>query len=222
MNTEGIVSFFRDKGVHLVLEEGLKYFPETQTSRDVLDALMKDLDDKKINYRQHVIHIKKISDGYEVQTKTQTFQAHRVVLAVGSKSFPQTGSNGEGLLFAQQLDLPFISFSPAETHIYLKNPMTTFQGLSLKNAQVLIKGTKKRYTGDLLFTHFGLSGPVIYHASEELYHMSLKQSLTLEISLTSHTLEEIDHMFHEGKAKQHSVLFLLQHFIQKRIAQYIM
>ncbi len=222
MNTEGIVSFFRQKGLNLVLEDGFKYFPETHASQHVLDALLRDINKRNILYRQHVIHINKISGGYEIQTKLENFQTRRLVLAMGSKAFPQTGSNGEGLLFAEHMGLPFVPFSPAETHLYLKSPIKHFQGISIKNTQVVVKGSKKKYQGDLLFTHFGLSGPVIYHASEELFEMASKKPVTLGVSLTSQSALDVEKMLKQGMIQQQSLQTTLEHLMQKRLVPYLM
>ncbi len=164
-----VISFFKAHDLTLVLENNFKYFPETEKSLSVLEALLKDIDKKQIKYQQSVKDIIKEDHYYKVSTKHDMFIGKHVVVATGSNSFPSTGSSGDGLTFAKSLNIDYIDFTPAETHVYsdqIKHDFKALQGVSLSARQVKVKGMKIAYQGDLLFTHFGLSGPVIMHLSE--------------------------------------------------------
>ena len=135
----------------------------------------------------------KENDVFTIETKDKNYQAKNVIIATGSESFPATGSSGDGLKFASNFDIKYNDFSPAETHVYSKyivNNYKEFQGVAIPNTTVQIVGTKIKETGDLLFTHFGLSGPAIYHLSENIYEEHLKGNKTLKFSIS--TLPESD------------------------------
>ena len=190
-----IIEFFDLQGLELVLENGFKYFPKTEKSLSVLEALMKDIDSNHILYQQAVKEIHKEDHVFKVVTKTDMFYAKHVIVATGSQSFPSTGSSGDGLLFAKHLGIDFKEFSPAETHVYsneVKSNYKEFQGVSLSQRLVKIQHKKIAYQGDLLFTHFGLSGPVIMHLSEFIHEdINLNGHSILEFSLVDITDSEM-------------------------------
>lgn len=194
-STQHVLSFFHDRGLDFVLENNFKYFPETEKSASVLEALLKEIDEKHIRYHQSVKTIQQTNNDYILTTKDQTYEAKHVIVATGSNSFPSTGSSGDGLKFAEHLGINYFPFTPAETHVYSKYVTENFkalQGVSLQQVLVKIKGTKHSYQNDLLFTHFGLSGPVIMHLSEfideDIRH---HQQSILEFSFVSVSTEEL-------------------------------
>jgi predicted Rossmann fold flavoprotein len=192
---QDVIRFFDMHGLRLVLENNFKYFPETEKSLSVLEALLKDLKPEHIIYQQAVKELHQEEDLFKVVTKTDTYYAKHVVVATGSNSFPSTGSSGDGLVFAKHLNINYIPFTPAETHVYSAQIKTSFkvlQGVSLPQRLVKIKNQKISYQGDLLFTHFGLSGPVIMHLSEFIYEDIEKHgSSILTFSFVDKTKEEI-------------------------------
>lgn len=168
-NADDVLSFFKTRQLDFVLENNFKYFPKTEKSQSVLDALLKDIKPHHIHFNQAVKALHHNHDIYSLKTKDKTYQAKHVIVATGSNSFPTTGSSGDGLIFAKHLGINYFDFTPAETHIYseqIKSRLKALQGVSLKDVLVKIKNTKITHQGDLLFTHFGLSGPVIMHLSE--------------------------------------------------------
>ena len=170
--SQEVISFFDTHGLKLVLENNFKYFPETEKSLSVLESLVKDINPRHIRYQQAVKELHKENDVFKLVTKSDTFYAKHVIVSTGSNSFPSTGSSGDGLIFAKHLDIDYHPFTPAETHVYsqqIKQEYKDLQGVSLTNRVVTIKQQKISYQGDLLFTHFGLSGPVIMHLSEFIY-----------------------------------------------------
>ena len=208
---QDVIRFFDMHGLRLVLENNFKYFPETEKSLSVLEALMKDLKPEHIIYQQAVKELHQEEDLFKVVTKTDTYYAKHVVVATGSNSFPSTGSSGDGLVFAKHLNINYIPFTPAETHVYSAQIKTSFkalQGVSLLQRLVKIKHQKTAYQGDLLFTHFGLSGPVIMHLSEFIYEDIEKHgSSILTFSFVDQTKEEIlDDLKSDGSLFLHKKL----------------
>ncbi len=168
-NRKQVIAFFKAHQLDLVLENHFKYFPKTEKSLSVLEALLADIKSDHLKFHQNVKAIHKEDSYYKLITKDHTYLAKHVIVATGSNSFPSTGSSGDGLVFAKHLGIHYFPFTPAETHVY-SNQITRdyieLQGASISDIPVKIKHLNISYQGDLLFTHFGLSGPVIMHLSE--------------------------------------------------------
>ncbi len=222
--SKDVIDFFNVHGLELVLENGFKYFPKTEKSLSVLESLTKDLNPNNIMYQQAVKEIHQEEGLFKVVTKTDVFYTNHVIVAVGSNSFPSTGSSGDGLVFAKHLGVEYKDFTPAETHIYsdeIKSQYKELQGVSLTQRKVSIKNMKITYQGDLLFTHFGLSGPVIMHLAEFIYDDILNQEKSvLEFSLVDVSDDEMlrsilsdSHLFIHKK---------LEDFTTKRIIDVIL
>ena len=168
-NNADVLKFFSDHHLEFVLENNFKYFPKTEKSLSVLESLIEDINPKHIKYHQAVKELHKEDNHYRLVTKDNTYLTKHVIVATGSNSFPSTGSSGDGLTFAKHLGINYFDFTPAETHVYsnqIKSRFLDLKGVSLQNRNIRIQGTKISYQGDILFTHFGLSGPVIMHLSE--------------------------------------------------------
>jgi predicted Rossmann fold flavoprotein len=217
---QDIVAFFTNNGVPLVLENNFKYFPITNQSASIVSVLTQHLDKNRIIYKEHVISMQKVEDLYSIQTTQHNYQAKYVILATGSNSFPGTGSSGDGIRLVESFGLNTTPFSPAETHIYLSNMIRykTLQGISIQNALVQLKHTNVKQTGDLLFTHFGLSGPVIYHLSEHIYEALQEGQNELFISFTN---QSHDHIMMQLSSDQ-TVLKTLQLYLPKRLATFML
>ncbi|MCD4827603.1 MAG: aminoacetone oxidase family FAD-binding enzyme [Acholeplasmataceae bacterium] len=219
-----VLSFFNAHDLELVLENNFKYFPKTEKSLSVLEALTKDLSEAHIKYHQSVKEIHKKGSLYRVVTKDEEYFARNVIVSTGSNSFPSTGSSGDGLIFAKYLGINYFEFSPAETHIYsnqIKTEFIALQGVSLSARNVKIKQLKKTYQGDLLFTHFGLSGPVIMHLAEFI-DQDIKQSKQsiLEFSFIDLSYEKLMEQFIIQNDKQlHKVLEM---YTTKRIVEVLL
>ncbi|HHX79693.1 MAG TPA: hypothetical protein GX692_01315, partial [Acholeplasmataceae bacterium] len=115
--------------------------------------------------------------------------------------------------------------TPAETHIYSKQvvkELSLLQGSSLKNVVVKIKGTNKKATGDVLFTHFGLSGPAIMHLSEDIYDCLQNQKVILQIPFGSLSRSEVEDFFNKSRTKNISILKTLEQCTTKRIANLLL
>lgn len=220
-----ILKFFSGNNCPLVLENDLKYFPKSNRSQDVLEVFLKKIPQHQIKLNTAVSKIYKHEDIFIVECSNKEYKAKNVVIASGSKSYPHTGSTGDGLKFARDLEIEFTEFTPAETHIYSRQVVKEFdtlQGSSLKDIIVKIKGTNKKSQGDVLFTHFGLSGPAILHLSEDIYDSMQKQKVILQLPLGSLSRSEIDDVFNISRSKNMTILKTLEQCTTKRIASLLL
>jgi predicted Rossmann fold flavoprotein len=203
---EEVIEYFQDRSCKLVLENNFKYFPESDLSSSVLDALMKDIPSERIKLKHNVKSIRRQDDLFELITKDElTYQTTHLVIATGSNAYPHTGSSGDGIIFAKQLQIPYLEFTPAETHVfsaYVKQELKGLKGVSLQQTSIYLPLSKIRYQGDLLFTHFGLSGPVIMHLSEYIYDdIQNFGHAMVRVSLVKETEDEVFEFLQTHKQK---------------------
>ena len=193
---ESIIAFFEENGCPLKTERGNRVFPVSDRSQSVLEALQKAM--RKHHVVVQTARVKGIltDNGTvtAVRTEQQTFETAAVILATGGMSYPTTGSTGDGYAMAQRLGHTIIpavgSLVPLETAGADAQDM---QGLSLRNCGVKLldaKG-KKLYSdfGELLFTHFGVSGPTVLSASCHLKGDGCRLVLDLKPALDEGKLD---------------------------------
>ncbi|MBP5288530.1 MAG: NAD(P)/FAD-dependent oxidoreductase [Clostridia bacterium] len=167
------VRFFEELGVPLKTERGGRIFPQSDNANDVADALEQAARNAGAAIRfGRVTALRKTKTGFDVTAGKETFSFDRVILATGGASYPGTGSTGDGYRFASHMGHTVVEPKPALVPLIAEGDFCpACQGLSLKNAAITVKKDGKTvYTdfGELLFTHFGLSGPVILSASSYL------------------------------------------------------
>ena len=173
---EDIIDFLNKNGVKTKVERGNRVFPVSDKSRDVLYAFEKEL--KKLNVKIYfdteVENIKK-EDKFVIQTNKETIEADKLILATGGMSYPGTGSTGDGYKFAKELGhtVKEIKASLVPLEVVEKEECKNMQGLSLRNVSIRIKDIEKNKNiyedfGEMLFTHFGVSGPIILSGSAHL------------------------------------------------------
>ncbi len=154
-------------------------FPVTDRANDVLTCFEKKLNKQKINikYETRVINISKDEEknNFTLYTNKGTFKADKVIIATGGKSYPKTGSTGDGYNLAKKLGHTITKIKPSlvPIEIYEYEVISRLQGLSLKNVTIkIIDKTKNKLIyedfGEMLFTHFGVSGPIILSSSAHL------------------------------------------------------
>jgi len=220
-----IIEYFKSQGLNLVLEENLKYFPETQKSLSVLEALVKDINSNRIKYNHSVKRIDQEDELFTIHAGNDIFQTRNVVIATGSNSYPTTGSSGDGLNFAHFLGVDYIPFTPAETHIFSKEVVEKhkdLQGVSIINTKLKINGTKLSYPGGLLFTHFGLTGPSVLHASEDIYQHLLDGKVFVSFSLIDQSREGFIKLLEQAKTTKTPILKLLESITTKKLASKVL
>ncbi len=172
--TYDTMSFFEELGVPLKVERGDRVFPVSDKSVDIVDALfryIKQSNVKLVHERASEI----LSDASGVVTESgKTYKCDKVILATGGVSYPTTGSTGDGYALARALGHTVTPLSPSLVPIESSDPCCKqMQGLALKNVGIKIvenKSGKPIYKdfGELLFTHFGVSGPTVLSASSHM------------------------------------------------------
>ncbi|MBM2658322.1 BaiN/RdsA family NAD(P)/FAD-dependent oxidoreductase [Staphylococcus pseudoxylosus] len=179
-DNESIIHFFESRGVSLKEEDHGRMFPVSNKAQDVVDALIHTLQQNKVAIKEEAT-VASISytDNQTFQVllnDQQSFESQSLVIATGGTSVPQTGSTGDGYRFAEQLGHSITELFPTEVPItsaesFIKNKR--LKGLSLKDValSVLKKNGKTRITHqmDMLFTHFGISGPAALRCSQFVY-----------------------------------------------------
>ena len=174
-----VEEFFEALGVPLKVERGNRVFPVSDKSADIIDALFFELKRLKvsiINDRVTGISLEGLQDwavcGVEMgEGKALTgFPCKAVILATGGLSYPATGSTGDGLWMAEELGHTLVDIKPSLVPLESPDPFCAqMQGLALKNVTLTVKNGKKKTVfqepGELLFTHFGLTAPLVLSAS---------------------------------------------------------
>ncbi|MGN0537213.1 MAG: NAD(P)/FAD-dependent oxidoreductase [Acutalibacteraceae bacterium] len=192
------IDFFEAAGVKLKTERGNRVFPQSDKASDIAEALYRSARQNDCRFiHEKVIGLIINQDSIcGVKTdKNKTYMCDKVILACGGASYPATGSTGEGYALAQQAGHTVIPLKPSLVPLTSHDTACReMMGLSLKNIAISItdKDTKKTVYedfGEMLFTHFGVSGPVILSASTMLknmrdgkyiLHINLKPALTAE------------------------------------------
>ena len=201
-NNEDIINLLN---IPTKVERGNRVFPVSDRASDVLDALIKNLSGVKIitNCRAEEISFEKVEeDGYSkkilgVKTDRGFFEADKIVLATGGLSYPGTGSTGDGYKIAEKLGHSIVKTRPSLVSLKAKgeyvNICKELQGLSLKNVQIkILENDKKIYEdfGEMLFTHYGLSGPIILSGSAHLRNEDLSNNVKVIIDFKPALSEE--------------------------------
>src|SRR6266540_3134361 len=168
------VDFFRDLGVPLHEEAGGKLFPDSNRARDVLDALLSGVADAgaTLETGTRVRSVAPAGDGFVLDTSRGPLAAGRVVLATGGRSLPKTGSDGGGYEIARALGHTLVAPTPALAPLVLETGTAYsihngLSGIAIDGElSIWIDGAlATRLSGALLWTHFGISGPVVFNAS---------------------------------------------------------
>ncbi len=206
-----VYSFFEENGCPLKIERGDRVFPVSDHASDIIKALSNAMNDNHVEVRLNA-HVKSVieEDGIAkgvILKSGEKIDSDKVILATGGFSYQTTGSNGEGYKMAESLghkiETPRPSLVPIVTG---ETWIPDLQGLSLKNVELkLVKNGKKvlyKELGEMLFTHFGISGPLVLSASaiynDELeknndcmFYLDLKPGLTIE-QLDKRILKDFD------------------------------
>lgn len=217
---EDAMDFFEKAGVPLKVERGNRVFPRSDRSADVLDGLRRQMKQAGVQVHLHAeaadIIIEEgraagicLSDGRQIT-------GDAVIIATGGLSYRSTGSTGDGYRFAEKLGHKVTPCQPALVPFHIREPFVKeLQGLSLKNVEIAIRNGKKelyREFGEMLFTHFGVSGPLVLTASSHVGKLAARQELTLVLDLKpALTLEQLDQRIlrdfeeHKNKAFKNGV-----------------
>lgn len=222
---KAVIDFFETLGVPTKIERGKRVFPVSDRAEDVCTALASFLNNSKVKVMRNaqVMGIEcKNRKIKKLILKNGEIRASNYILATGGKSYPKTGSTGDGYTWAKALGHTVTPLSPALVPITTKEVwVKRLQGLSLKNVEASVwqKGKKEASEfGECLFTHFGLSGPIIHTLSHKIGTLLKKGAveihLDLKPALDFSTLDKrIQRDFQKGpnKAFKNSLGELLPH-----------
>ena len=227
---EDIIQLLENEGLKVKEERGHRIFPTTNQAKDVLDVFLKLLKKQKVEIKTHVkveeIILKQgkavgvqclFSNGEE-----KDIEADKIILATGGKSYPVTGSTGEGYEIARKVGHTITKIKPSLVPLTVTSVSLSLckslQGLSLRNVAIQIKEKEKNKTiyedfGEMLFTHWGVSGPIILSGSAHLLRYSnveellekekIELNIDLKPALSEEKLEErIIRDFEKNKNKE--------------------
>ena len=218
-DNEQVISFFESHGMPTKTERGNRVFPVSDHSSDVIAALSAALRGQHVEVLLHTkvkrLLLEKRDEekrvtGVELADHTK-MHADAVIVATGGISYPSTGATGDGYRMAEESGHKMVSPTPALVPMETKEPwVRDLQGLSLRNVRMSVtRGKKKLYEdfGEMLFTHFGVSGPLVLSASGYIPAKAFDQELSMTIDLKpALDVEQLDHRilreFDEMKNKQ--------------------
>jgi len=205
---EDTMNFFNAEGVKLKVERGDRVFPESDKSSDIISAFTKALSNKRVEVLLNSSVKKLVEKNNKIVgvllDNEKIINGDHFIICTGGLSYPQTGSTGDGLVFAEKVGHHIVTPKPALVPIELKEEwIKELQGLSLKNVELTIKdyNNKALYKefGEMLFTHFGISGPIVLSGSRVVKDRgNLTASINLKPALT---FEELDKRIQSDFAK---------------------
>ena len=201
-----IIEFLKRQGLEVKEERGNRIFPVTDKSIDVLNCFKKRIDELKIkcklDTRVEKILIKN-NEVLGVRTNKEIIQTDKIILATGGKSYPLTGSTGDGYKIAKDLGHVITTIKPSlvPLEVYEKEECKKLQGLSLRNVGIKIIDSERKKMiyedfGEMVFTHFGISGPIILSGSahlaryKDIDYLLKKRYVNLSIDLKPALTEE--------------------------------
>lgn len=221
-DNQRVIDFFERNGLRTKIERGNRVFPVSDHSSDVIATLQKVLKEKKVKIMLHT-QVQSLLEEPSVDDMSQnvvtgvkledgtTMQADAVIVATGGFSYQTTGSTGDGYRFAKEMGHTVTDIHPSLVPFLAKEGyVQQMQGLALKNVEVrILNGKKLLYQefGEMLFTHFGVSGPLLLSASAAIKPSLTAGELSMFIDLKPALSEEqLDHRllreFDEAKNKQ--------------------
>lgn len=187
--SEDIIKLLRKYGVEAILERGGRYFPAGNKASEVLRALMEWTKELRVEIRTNQKVEKLIAENGEIVgllSNGQVLKTKHIVLATGGKSYPATGSTGDGYELARQIGHKIEKARPALVPLEtVGDTAQRLQGLNLKNVKAVVWSNGKKMGedfGEMIFTHFGLSGPIILTLSRIVVDELLKGN-KVEVSI---------------------------------------
>lgn len=192
------ISFFEENGVRLKTERGKRVFPESDKASDIVDCLKYFVKSNGVSLENHRVREIIVENGKAVGVRTfddLEYRAKNVIIATGGKSYPLTGSTGDGYEMAKKVGHTVTQLKPSLVPLEVcEGFCSEAMGLSLRNVELKVEDLKKKKIifsefGEMIFTHFGVSGPLVLSASSHIrqmereryaLHIDLKPALTFE------------------------------------------
>lgn len=195
-SAKDLIKFFNDNGIKTKVERGNRVFPESDDAMEIIEMFKKLIKDLNIEFKNEstVKNLEKNEDLFKIVSNSGVDYAKNLVIACGGMSYKVTGSNGDGYKLAQKFGH---SIKPIKASLVAMNTSLSkedrleLMGLSLRNVEVKVINQKKKtiFTefGEMLFTHFGISGPIILSASS---YMKDDEDYTIYLDLKPALNEE--------------------------------
>lgn len=195
---ENIVELLGDFGLKTKIERGNRVFPESDKSSDVIKAFEKFLDKNqvKIMLKSNVTSIVHNKEKFIITINEENYEFDKLVIATGGVSYPSTGSTGDGILFAKRFGHNIIPLKPSLVPIEIESTwLEELQGVSLKNVNLKAYANNKlihEEFGEMIFTHYGISGPIVLSISNYL-NKHIDKTLSLKIDFKpALSIEKLD------------------------------
>ncbi len=194
------IAFFEEAGVPLKTERGRRVFPQSDRAADIVNALIRFADTNHVQFLYDDVKSLLVNDGAVTGVACasgQMYQGTKVVICTGGLSYPGTGSDGSGYKLAQEAGHRVITPSPSLVPIVTEEAWCReLMGLSLKNVTLTLWQKDKpkpvfQELGEMLFTHFGVSGPLVLSASSHMEHDPKQYRMTLDLK-PGLTAEQLD------------------------------
>jgi len=218
-----VIEYFSSRGLEITEDKNGKLFPQSGKSSDILQILIKECKKKghQLNLNEEVKGVKFNDAIFHINTVKSSYSAKKLIIATGGMSYPATGSTGDGYVFAKSFGHHILPPKPSLSPVFVKN--YTFQelaGISLKDCQVSIYRENKKirsHTGDIGFTHKGLSGPGIIDFSRYIQAGDLLKLNICGISMDDFNKHFLNAVRDNGKSTVQ--IFLKQFEIPKSLIQ---
>ena len=211
-----IIQFFQDNGTKLKEEDHGRMFPVTDRSQTIIATLQAKMTELGVTIatQSEVISTTKTADGnFLIKTADQAFTCRKLIVTTGGKSYPSTGSTGYGHEIARHFNLKVTPLKPAESPLTTDFPHKQLQGISLR--EIVIHIGKHEIKHDLLFTHFGLSGPAALRVSTFVQPGDV---ITIDF-LPEVSTDELTRAIHDLRDK--SIKNVLKTLLQERVAEFL-
>ncbi|WP_159722489.1 NAD(P)/FAD-dependent oxidoreductase [Enterococcus sp. CSURQ0835] len=233
-DNQAIIEFFNSRNISLKEEDHGRMFPVTDRSKTIVDALEKELVALNVTLFKKTTVEKLLADTTKVlgvRTATGDLFAKSVVITTGGKTYPATGSTGDGFTFAKSCGHHVTPLYPTESPINLTDDVIkqkTLQGLALQDVTLSVLNEKGKavteHTLDLLFTHFGLSGPAALRCSS-FVNQQLKQQTSVSLRLDcfpEKTKTELTAEITERVQQKKQLKNALPNFLPERLLHYFL
>jgi len=209
-----LLAFFEKRGIEFYTDKNGKVFPKSDKAVDIRNLLVEEAKENRVkfSYNTKVISVEK-NENFIVKTNKETFETKKLVIAAGGKSYPTSGSDGDGYTLAKVLGHEIVDVRPALTPITVHDYVySDFSGLAIQNSKVIIYRENKKvkeYVNDVLFTHKGLSGPGILNISSYM-----KKGDVIKFSMLKYNNEETFRNYFNEKVEEYSNL-KVKNFVKK-------
>ena len=214
-DNQDIIQFFTDNGVKLKVEDHGRVFPISDQSRTIIQALENKILELGASMATNceVVSVTKPKDVFIIKSAEKTWTAGKLVVTTGGKSYPSTGSTGYGYEIARHFKHTITNLEAAESPLLTDFPHKAFQGISLTD--VTLSYGKHMITHDLLFTHFGLSGPAALRMSS---FVKGGEILSLDLLPTTSSQDLIDFL---EEHREKSIKNTLKALLPERLADFL-